>query len=245
MVKSSQITDLHFSKSFYHPGEAARLIVQVKSDVVQPIPARLVAQVTSLTTTIDRIEQPVTIEGGEQTFELSWNPPVDAPRGYGVDLSLETLSGTLLERETTAFDVLDRWPQAPRYGFLSDFVPDRADIPATLASINRYHLNALQFYDWMYRHEAFLTDQEPYVDLFGRTLSRVTVDRMIAAAHEYGIAAMPYTAVYASSMDFFHKHPDWAIFGLDGKPLIFIEDLMVYMDPRPDSRVDPAPARPV
>jgi len=84
MVKSSQITDLHFSKSFYHPGEAARLIVQVKSDVVQTSPARLVAQVTSLTTTIDRIEQPVTIEGGEQTFELSWNPPVDAPRdGHG------------------------------------------------------------------------------------------------------------------------------------------------------------------
>ncbi|HEX7975766.1 MAG TPA: glycoside hydrolase family 66 protein [Anaerolineales bacterium] len=235
MVKSSQITDLLFSKAFYQPGEAARLIVQLKSDVAQPSPARLVAEVSSIAKDVNRIEQTVTIEGGEQTFELSWDSPAASPRGYGVDLSLETLSGVTLARETTAYDVLERWPQAPRYGFLSDFFPDRADIPATLASINRYHLNALQFYDWMYRHDEFLTDQEPYVDLFGRKLSRLTVNRMIAAAHEYGIAAMPYTAVYASSMDFFRKHPDWAIFGVDGKPLVFIENLMVYMDPRPDS----------
>lgn len=235
MVKSSQIIDLHFSKAFYHPGEAAHLVVQVKSEVVQPSPARLVAQVSSLAANLNRVEQAVTLEGGEQTFELSWNPPAAAPRGYGVDLSLGTLAGETLAREAAAYDVLERWPQAPRYGFLSDFFPDRGDIPATLASINRYHLNALQFYDWMYRHDEFLTDQEPYVDLFGRKLSRLTVDHMIAAAHEYGIAAMPYTAVYASSMDFFRKHPDWAIFGIDGKPLVFIENLMVYMDPRPDS----------
>ncbi len=234
-MQSTQIANLHFDKAFYHPLERVRLTVQVENDVNQPTPARLIAKVTSLTTIVERIEQPVSLEGGEQTLELSWSPPEYAPHGYGVDLSIESASGTSLAQASTAFDVLERWTQAPRYGFLSDFIPDRSDIPATLTSINRYHLNALQFYDWMYRHDEFLTNQEPYVDLFGRRLSRLTVDRMITAAHEYGIAAMPYTAVYACSMNFFNKHPDWAIFDWGRKPIIFIENKMVYMDPRPDS----------
>ncbi len=232
---SAQISDFSFDKAFYRPGETVHLAGKLTSQVRQPAEARLVAEITQVAGRLERLEQPLTLQGGEQAFEFSWQPPEQAPRGYGLDLTLQTLSGETLASASTAFDVLERWTQAPRYGFLSDFPPGRSDIPATLSWLNRNHINALQFYDWMYRHEQLLTDQEPYQDPLGRTLSRATVEQLIAAAHGYNIAAMPYTAVYAASLDFYRQHPDWAMYAVDGKPLFFGDNFLVYMDPRPDS----------
>ncbi len=87
----------------------------------------------------------------------------------------------------------------------------------------------------MYRHEQYLTDSEPYTDLLGRQLSRKTVDALITLAHERNIAAMPYTAVYGASMDFYTQHPDWALLEPNGKPSFFGDNFLVIMDPRPDS----------
>jgi dextranase len=41
--------------------------------------------------------------------------------------------------------------------------------------------------------------------------------------------------VYASSIEFFHQHPDWALLGPDGNPLMFGENFLAYMDPHPGS----------
>jgi dextranase len=234
-VNFSQITDINFNKAWYHPGETVRLTGKILSQIGQPVQARIIARVTHINKNQATIEQSVVLQGGSKTFEFSWDPPMEAPRGYGLDLILKTTTGEALASASAAFDVLERWTQAPRYGFVSDFPPNRKDIPETMAWINRFHLNALQFYDWMYRHEQLLTNQEPYQDPLGRTLSRTTVDKLITAAHQYNIAAMPYTAVYAASVDFYQRHPDWAIFGIDGKPLFFGENFLVYMDPRPNS----------
>jgi dextranase len=235
IVNLPQITDLNLDKAWYRPGETVHLTGKIFSQVGQPVQAQIIAQVTYITMTLATIEQSIVLQGGSQTFEFSWVPPKEAPRGYGLDLTLKTPTGETWASASTAFDVLERWTQAPRYGFLSDFPPNRSDIPETMAQINRFHLNALQFYDWMYRHEQLLTNQEPYQDPMGRTLSRTTVDKLISAAHQYNIAAMPYTAVYAASVDFYQQHPDWAIYGVDGKPLLFGENFLVYMDPRPNS----------
>ncbi len=235
MVVSVHITDLQWSKSSYLPGEEAQLTVSVTSQVDQPLSVRLNAHITALDQPMADLSQDMILAGGEQALTLTWKPPVASPRGYGVDLRLQTLSGATLAAASTAFDVLDRWTQMPRYGFLTDFSPGRSDAAGTMAGLAQYHINALQFYDWMYRHDQYLTDQEPYHDPLGRLLSRRTVDALIAAAHAQGIAAMPYTAVYAASMDFYRQHPDWAIFGLDGKPLFFGNDFLAYMDPRPES----------
>jgi dextranase len=104
-----------------------------------------------------------------------------------------------------------------------------------MADLVRYHINGLQFYDWMYRHEQFLTEQEPYLDPLGRLLSRATVEAMIDAAHRRNIAAMPYTAIYAASVPFYKDHPDWALYQAGGQPYRLGEDFLIYMDPRPAS----------
>ena len=62
---------------------------------------------------------------------------------------------------------------------LTDFQPGRTEIAGPVSIMADYHINALQFYDWMYRHEQFLTTEEPYVDLLGRQLSRQVVDELM------------------------------------------------------------------
>ena len=235
MVVSARITSVEWSKSFYRPGEAAAATVAVHSQVEQPLPARLSVQVTDLGQPAGQLEQPVTLTGGDQSFSFSWDPPPVSPHGYGVDLRVQTPTGAILAQASSAVDVLQRWTQMPRYGFLTDFAPGRLDAASTMAGLVRYHLNALQFYDWMYRHDQFLTDQDPYDDPLGRRLSIKTVEALIDAAHARGIDAMPYTAVYAASLEFYHAHPDWSMLGADGKTLFFGENFLVYMDPRPDS----------
>jgi dextranase len=235
MVVSVQISNVQFDSAFYKPNQPVHLTVSLQCQVEHPLATKLTAQVFYLDQSIGQVGQPVTLENGRQDVKLSIQPPPDSPRGYGVDLSLHTADGGLLAETHTAFDVLERWTQSPRYGFLTGFEPGRTDAAATMAGLNRYHLNALQFYDWMYRHDQFFTDQDPYRDPMGRTLSLVTVKALIDAAHQYGIAAMPYTAVYAATIPFYEQHPGWALFGPDGKPIFFGDNFLVYMDPRPDS----------
>jgi dextranase len=233
--KPVQIVDLEFDKAFYRPQQPFNLTVHLTSEQEKPGKVWLVAALTHLAKSVETYRQEVTLSGGEQTLEITLLPPPDAPRGYGLDLFLETQDGDRLGSASRAFDVLNHWTESPRYGFLSEFAPGRLDSHETMRVLTRYHINALQFYDWMYRHEQLLTPQEPYIDLLGRQLSRATVDNLIQAAHDHNIAAMPYTAVYGSSLEFYERHPEWAVFDRKGQPVLFGENFMAIMDPRPGS----------
>ena len=57
---------------------------------------------------------------------------------------------------TTAFDVTANALARPRYGFVTDFLPGRVDGDEVADSLRAFHLNAVQFYDWMYRHASLL-----------------------------------------------------------------------------------------
>lgn len=166
---------------------------------------------------------------------LSWQPPAIAPRGYGITVTLLDKQGTVLATSSTAFDVLDNWIQAPRYGFLSQFEAGRSNIEETMEWNARFHVNGLQFYDWQYRHESLVPPEENYSDLLGRQMSLSTVCQLIEAAHAHQIAAMPYTAIYGASVAFYQAHPEWALFQRAGIPYEFGDNFLMIMDPSPDS----------
>jgi dextranase len=211
-------------KAFYRPGEAATFLITASGGT------RGEATITHLAETVAVLD--VIIEDGSAT--LIWMPPPQAPRGYGITLRL--FSGDrMVASASTAFDVLERWTQAPRYGFLSEFGPARDDAEATMDWLTRYHINGLQFYDWQYRHEALLPPTEEYTDLLGRRLSLGTVERLIEAAHAHNIAAMPYTAIYGASPAFYREHPAWALYQPTGQPFEFGDGLLTIMDPTPGS----------
>jgi len=118
---------------------------------------------------------PFNIEAGAQRLVIEWEAPEISPRGYGVVAELLNEDCEVVSEVSTAFDILNQWTDFPRYGFLSDFQSRRTDPETIMDSLVRYHINGLQFYDWMYRHEQFLTDEEPYRDLLNRELSLETV----------------------------------------------------------------------
>ncbi|GAB4573438.1 MAG: glycoside hydrolase family 66 protein [Anaerolineae bacterium] len=212
-------------RAFYHPGEP----VQLQVTAIQN--GQLEVTISFLAETVAVLHTELT--GGHAY--LSFTPPEAAPRGYGVDAVLRNDQGEILAQATTAFDVLDRWIQAPRYGFLSDFGPDRPDIDSTLDALLPYHINGLQFYDWQYRHAELLPPTEIYSDVLGRTLSMQTVSRLIEAAHARHIAAMPYTAIYGAAPEFFAQHPDWGLYDAAGKPYDFGNGFLKIMNPAPES----------
>jgi dextranase len=226
--------DVYPDKGCYRPGESVRLRAELAAGT--DLEACLVASITLLCDEVAQVTETVHVPAnGRATAELSWTPPDDAPRGYGVDLRAVDDAGRMLAAASTAFDVLEHWTQAPRYGFLSDFGPGRRNHGATMAWLARYHVNGLQFYDWMYRHEQLLPPDEVFADPCGRRLSLQTVRRLIDAAHARGIAAMPYTAVYAASPSFYREHLGWALLDEDGRPIPFGDDFLMIMDPTPGS----------
>jgi len=236
MSSSVKIIEITFDKSYYKPGEPVQIQVSVESTVDQSVPVNARMIVSSLAATIGTDEQKVDLVAGNQQFRFTYLPPRETPHGYGIDIQLITQDDQVFATATSAFDVLDNWVENPRYGFLTDFEPARKDAVETMSILNRYHINGLQFYDWMYRHEQFLTNTDPYYDLWSpKPHSIYTVNALIDAAHQFSMAAMPYTAVYGSSRDYALEHPDMILYNSIGKPTEFGGDKMMIMDPRPDS----------
>lgn len=213
-------------RSFFLPGEPVTLTVPYTEAGTFEV------QITYLDQIVAEWTQPV----GEVWATLTWTPPPDAPRGYGVRVRVLDPSGAVAAEATSAFDVLEKWTQAPRYGYLSDFPARRSSSDEALVDwLLTHHIDGLQFYDWQYRWENLLPDTELFDDGLGRPQSMSTIDHLIDLARERGIAAMPYTAIYGASSAFARQHPDWALFDALGTPYSFGDDLITIMDPTPGS----------
>jgi dextranase len=221
-----RILDAYPTRGMHRPGE--RVALAVATDAAGG--GALRARITELNRTVDTIEGPV--DGPLTT--LRWQPP-DTPRGYGVDLELLDRHGRRRATASTAFDVLDTWTDFPRYGFLSDFPPDRDDLAEALGLLARHHVNALQFYDWQYRHDQLVAPSDGYDDPLGRHLSLATVRRAVDAAHSIGMAAMAYVAIYAASAGFWRARPGWALYDHNGQPHAFGENFLGLMNPTRDT----------
>lgn len=144
---------------------------------------------------------------------------------YGV--RIETKAGAL----ETAFDVVASAKSVVRYGFLSDFAPEDGDT-ADLDWLCRVHVNTVQFYDWMYRHDRLLSPEDEYREPIGRSSSLTVIRKKIEACRARGMRAFAYGAVYAATEETVQAHPDWAAYTLDGEPMIFA-DWLNYMNISP------------
>lgn len=233
MPDNIHIQSLDFEKSFFEPAEKARWTLTIFAE--NPARIVLVTTITSLDRQLAQTRQELDLPAGEFEIQLAWQPPETSPQGYGLDIRLETPGGQTIDALSSAFDVLDTWTQNPRYGFMTDFSPNRTDGAQAVEILKRYHINGLQFYDWMYRHDTYLPPQDVFTGPLGRQLSFSTTKNLISLAHQNGMAAMPYTAVYAASIPFYQTHKDWALLESSGEPSFFGDNFLVIMDPRPES----------
>ncbi|MGE5378260.1 MAG: glycoside hydrolase family 66 protein [Bacteroidota bacterium] len=224
-----RLIDFYPSKGCFSLDERVTFEIELEGTV--PVDVLLRVSIKHLAGQTITLQKTVLLEPGLQTIQMQWTPP-EKPAGYSCRLEIpsENISAT------TAFDVLLNWTDFPRYGFLVDFNASRPDPEATLEDLTRFHINGLQFYDWQYRHDQLLSPIETYIDPLGREMSLASVRALVQAAHQYGMAAMPYLAIYAASAEFWRAHPGWALYDRLKSPIAFGENFLGLMDPSQESQ---------
>ncbi|WP_348800012.1 glycoside hydrolase family 66 protein [Flavobacterium adhaerens] len=149
----------------------------------------------------------------------TWTPPATDYKGYMIEIyksndNVETIAGTI------AVDVSSDWTKFPRYGFLSDFgnVSD-AQINNHLDFLKDFHINAIQYYDWLNKHHAPLkmngnVPATSWVDIANRNISFNTVKAYIDKGHDKNIASMFYNLLYGTWNDYATDgvSPEWLIY---------------------------------
>jgi len=227
-----RILDFYPSKGSFTPGETIQLLIELEAVLTDDTQFRLEFFHLEEPPIVKSFTSGRNVESNIIRFE--WLAPT-TPAGYATRVELLSKDGEVVSQATTAFDVLASWTDHPRYGFLSEFNADRADPDATMQELRRYHINGLQFYDWQFRHDQLVAPMDNYIDPLGRPMSLATIRELVDSAHQYGMAAMAYLAVYAASAEFWQRHLDWALFDENGKPIPFGENFLGLMNPSPGS----------
>ncbi|MBQ3765502.1 MAG: glycoside hydrolase family 66 protein [Bacteroidales bacterium] len=138
----------------------------------------------------------------EDSAEWTWTLPSTDFQGYMVELIGKNAEGVVRTVGTVAVDASSDWTRFPRYGFLSKFgnvAPSKRE--SVIANLNRYHINGLQYYDWMYDHHHPLagTPDNPDLDwpsIIGDLCEKDVVQGYIEEAHKYNMASMFYDLCY-------------------------------------------------
>lgn len=104
--------------------------------------------------------------------------------GYRVVATLHT---ERMRVAKTAFDVRKHWRETPRYSFLSDYGP-RGSYQVIQNFFLKFHLNVVQFYDWMERHDALVPKTPEFVDPMGRKVATEGILSRIAAMRDIGLS---------------------------------------------------------
>lgn len=232
MTANSPVTILDFrpDQAYYRPGQPVNLLLRLQAS--QPGELALELKVSFLDEIIDTLSRKVTVSETGQPFETEINLtlPPETPRGYGFELTVKNGETTVIAA-STACDVLDGWPQMPRYGFFANFKAEESEAESNTRAwaLSAYHVNVVQFYDWMYRHEDFIPPTDDFIDPMGRAVSYATVRHKIAAIRKLNMAALAYGAVYGATPAFWEAHPEWGIYQADGTPYS-LEKLFYLMD---------------
>ena len=138
----------------------------------------------------------------EDSAEWTWTLPATDFQGYYAELIGKNAEGEVRTVGSVAVDASSDWTRFPRYGFLSRFgnvaQSKRASV---IANLNRYHINGIQYYDWMYDHHHPLagTPEDPDPDwpsIIGDLCEKEVVQGYIEEAHKYNIASMFYDLCY-------------------------------------------------
>lgn len=214
----TSVKDFYPNKGQFLIGESIELIIEYSAiHLISDLQATL--KIYNLEQLVVVNKQVLTLKEGMEISEI--HLPSMPIGGYGAEMSVYE-DGIIIQVINTSFDVAKSYKELPRYGFLSDFaIADELD-ESDVQSMKKLHINMVQFYDWMYRHESLVSDEDYYVDLMGKTMSKKAVTNKIELCHKHGMSAMAYGAIYAASKEFYEQHPTWGLNDSSGKPITFI-----------------------
>ncbi|WP_270405659.1 glycoside hydrolase family 66 protein [Paenibacillus timonensis] len=224
--------DAYPDRAQYKPNQSGNLFIELETR--EDAALQLVVAFSKLELPV--AEEKVTIQANKGVKQIVPVPlflEETVWSGYGVKVTV-LREGEVVSTAFTSYDIADHWSRAPRYGFLSDFRSEESGDLRDVESMNKFHLNVIQFYDWMYRHDELVPQQDEFMDPMGREMSYQVVREKLEAVHNKGMAALAYGAVYASLKDFLQARPDWGLYNRRGEPFHLI-DLFYIMDITPNS----------
>lgn len=213
-------------KARYAPGEELTVAVTVTNKTEKEADGiSLWLEVHHLEQVIDFRQEEVALEPGEsREVSLSWRTPEEDYQGYLLCLKLTDDRGNCISQDTIGADVSSDWVKYPRYGYLCEYGED-VDAEEKIALMNRYHINAIEYYDWQALHHAPLpaesTRETPGVweDWSGRRIYGETVKDYLQCAHDRNMVNMAYNMIYAGTDSFVKdrdgnptKAADWQIY---------------------------------
>ncbi len=194
-------------KARYSPREPVRLTVSLTNKTGKSFAnctVSLVCQHLAATLAHGPASQRFRLASGEtKRIQFVWQPPAADFQGYRVEAAAQDTSRAL-GHAATAVDVSSDWTRFPRYGFLSEYpAQPRSASRALIQQMKDFHLNAIQFYDWQWRHEKPLagTVASPaasWKDLANRPTYRQTILDFIGSGHDCGMASMNYNLLYGA-----------------------------------------------
>lgn len=207
------IKDVFPSKAQFRKGEEIGIVVELGKDAA--FGNKLCCKVFKLHENMFVLEKDICSEE-KVIFKFQIDCREEILSGYGVEVELYN-NDEIVQTLYTAFDISGSWRYAPRYGFLSDFSPEDINDKEDLKEMNKYHLNVVQYYDWMYRHHDLIPPADEFIDPLNRKLSLKTVKEKINLAHSYGMEALGYGAVYAAAPNYYNDNKDLGIYKNNGE----------------------------
>ncbi len=203
------ITDVYKDKAVYNPGATATIIVEVANSLNGALAGELRVRLYRLNDSEAAWTTAVALASGASTQAVfKWNVGADDFRGYGIDADWVT-NGVTVARRSHALDVSSDWRKFPRYGFYTDFWPGQTaeEAAARALTLSKYHINIIQYYDWMYTHDHLLLTNQAgeaaayYVSAWPASAmmsTRVIRDK-IAASAARNMVNMAYSLIYGDS----------------------------------------------
>lgn len=217
------IHDVFPMKAQFMSGEEINMAVELTNTTTEKIVVQLIVYITFLNKQIEQIELTDTLlKKVTKKLQVAVHPKHETFKGFGVDVVLFH-GNQSIQTMSSSFDVVSDWRHSTRYGFLSDFNISEKGDTADVESISKLHLNLVQFYDWMYKHDELVSPVEDFTDLMGRNSNLEVIREKIDLCHQYGMKSIAYGAVYAASRGFYEKHKDWALYNSNGDVLDFID----------------------
>lgn len=212
IASSHGVERVYTDKARYSPGNTVTITATITNNSGSSWSGDVALDIYHLETNIHATTQASTINNGVTTdVTFNWTAPATDYRGYLVEIDAGTL-GTGI----TAVDVSSEFVKYPRYAYISEFGDDETALESA-AKVDElaedYHVNAWQFYDWMWRHDKFFkrtggTIDATWLDLFDREISWQTIQNQIDAVHDQNGKAMAYAMIYAS-------RENYTTYGLD------------------------------
>ncbi len=211
-MKALELVEIYPHKSFYRENEKVVINIVVRNNNPSEEVGEISISLFKHHQIIDKKKMRRNFTGGKTLIKMEFNVSEGSLQGFGVEANLG------VSKASTAFDVLNDWFERPRYGFLADFYREDEEDNEDILSMLKYHINVVQYYDWMYKHEDLVPKNNYYTDLLGRDLSKKAVKSKIEECHKCRISTLAYGAIYAASREFFDTHKEWALYTNDNRP---------------------------